>query len=113
MVVKRGYEQANEAGRNEAAATQRREHAWLQRDLARESGVSQNAIATLELGQREAQPRTVRRLAAALGVELRKLMEGSNDAYLVLPATVPGGRSSTPAPPPTNKQGADTPSPNS
>ena len=52
----------------------------MQRDLARESGVSQNAIATLELGQREAQPRTVRRLAAALGVEPRELMKGNNDA---------------------------------
>ena len=58
----------------------RREHAWSQRDLARESGVSQDAIARLELGQREAQPRTVRRLAAALGVEPRELMKGSNDA---------------------------------
>jgi transcriptional regulator with XRE-family HTH domain len=58
----------------------RREQAWSQRDLARESGVSQDAIARLELGQREAQPRTVRRLAAALGVEPRELMKGNNDA---------------------------------
>jgi transcriptional regulator with XRE-family HTH domain len=58
----------------------RREHAWSQRDLARESGVSQDAVARLELGQREAQPRTVRRLAAALGVEPRELMKGRNDA---------------------------------
>lgn len=58
----------------------RREHAWSQRDLARESGVSQDAIARLELGQREAQPRTLRRLAAALDVEPRELLKGSKDA---------------------------------
>ena len=58
----------------------RKEHAWSQRDLARESGVSQDAIARLELGQREAQPRTVRRLAAALGVEPPELMKGNDNA---------------------------------
>jgi transcriptional regulator with XRE-family HTH domain len=55
----------------------RKEHAWSQRDLARESGVAQDTITRLETGQREAQPRTVRRLAEALGVESRELMKGA------------------------------------
>ena len=58
----------------------RREHAWSQRDLARKSGVSQDAITRLETGQREAQPRTVRRLATALGVDPRQLMKRNSDA---------------------------------
>lgn len=58
----------------------RKERAWSQRDLARESGVAQDTITRLETGQREAQPRTVRRLAQSLEVEPRKLMKGSGDA---------------------------------
>jgi transcriptional regulator with XRE-family HTH domain len=58
----------------------RRERAWSQRDLARHSGVSQDTITRLETGQREAQPRTMRRLAEALGVEPRELMKRSSDA---------------------------------
>jgi transcriptional regulator with XRE-family HTH domain len=58
----------------------RKEHAWSQRDLARESGVAQDTITRLETGQREAQPRTVRRLAQALSVEPRELMKGSDNA---------------------------------
>ena len=58
----------------------RREHAWSQRALARQSGVSQDTITRLETGQREAQPRTMRRLAEALGVEPRELMKRSGDA---------------------------------
>jgi transcriptional regulator with XRE-family HTH domain len=58
----------------------RRERAWSQRDLARESGVSQDTITRLETGQREAQPRTVRRLADALNVEPRELMKGQDHA---------------------------------
>jgi transcriptional regulator with XRE-family HTH domain len=58
----------------------RRERAWSQRDLARQSGVSQDTITRLETGQREAQPRTMRRLAEALGVEPRELMKRSGDA---------------------------------
>ena len=54
----------------------RRGRAWSQRDLARESGVSQDTIARLETGRREAQPRTLRRLADALRVEPRELMKG-------------------------------------
>jgi transcriptional regulator with XRE-family HTH domain len=58
----------------------RREYAWSQRDLARESGVSQDTITRLETDQREAQPRTMRRLAETLGVEPRELMKRSSDA---------------------------------
>jgi transcriptional regulator with XRE-family HTH domain len=58
----------------------RRERAWSQRDLARRSGVSQDTITRLETSQREAQPRTTRRLAEALGVEPRELMKRSSDA---------------------------------
>ena len=58
----------------------RKAHAWSQRDLARESGVAKDTITRLETGQREAQPRTVRRLAEALGIEPRELMKGSDDA---------------------------------
>jgi DNA invertase Pin-like site-specific DNA recombinase len=47
-----------------------------------QSGASleQPAITRLETGQREAQPRTVRRLATALGVEPRQLMKRNSDA---------------------------------
>jgi transcriptional regulator with XRE-family HTH domain len=58
----------------------RRERAWSQRDLAGHSGVSQDTITRLETGQREAQPRTMRRLAEALGTEPRELMKRSGDA---------------------------------
>ncbi len=57
----------------------RRERAWSQRDLARQSGVSQDTITRLETGQREAQPRTMRWLAETLGVEPRELMKRSSD----------------------------------
>ena len=58
----------------------RRERALSQRDLAAASGVSQDTIARLELGQREAQPRTLRRLSEALDVAPRELMKGDEDA---------------------------------
>jgi transcriptional regulator with XRE-family HTH domain len=58
----------------------RMERAWSQRDLARESGVAQDTITRLETGKREAQPRTIRRLSEALGVQPRELMKGSDDA---------------------------------
>lgn len=46
------------------------------RDLGEASGVSHNTINKLELGQRPANASTVRKLADALGVEPRELMEG-------------------------------------
>ncbi len=43
------------------------------RELAEESGVSHQTIYRLEHGQGDAIPRTIRRLANALGVEPREL----------------------------------------
>jgi transcriptional regulator with XRE-family HTH domain len=46
------------------------------RELSNLSGVNYNAIWRIEVGRTGAQPRTVRRLAAALGVEPHELMKG-------------------------------------
>jgi len=54
----------------------RQERALSLRDLGRESGVAYDTISHLERGNREAQPRTVRRLAEVLGVEPHELMKG-------------------------------------
>jgi transcriptional regulator with XRE-family HTH domain len=53
----------------------RKERALSQRDLARTSGVGSVTISELERGVREAQPRTIRKLAEALGVEPKELMK--------------------------------------
>jgi transcriptional regulator with XRE-family HTH domain len=45
------------------------------RELANEAGVGHNTIYRIEHGQGNAHPRTVRRLAKALGVEPRELMK--------------------------------------
>ncbi len=53
------------------------------RELEEESGVSYNTIWRLENGYREARPSTIRKLAAALGVEASELViagEGGSDA---------------------------------
>jgi transcriptional regulator with XRE-family HTH domain len=52
----------------------RRECALSQQDLARMTGVAQSTLSALESGKRDAQPRTVRKLAETLGVEPRELM---------------------------------------
>jgi transcriptional regulator with XRE-family HTH domain len=52
----------------------RRVHALSLRDLARITGVAHDTISELETGKRQAQPRTIRKLADALGVEPRELM---------------------------------------
>jgi HTH-type transcriptional regulator, competence development regulator len=44
------------------------------RELEKESGVSYNTIWRLENGYREARPSTIRKLAAALGVEASELV---------------------------------------
>ena len=52
------------------------------RELEEESGVSYNTIWRLENGHRQARPSTIRKLAAALGVEASVLVapgEGSDD----------------------------------
>jgi transcriptional regulator with XRE-family HTH domain len=53
----------------------RREQALSQRDLSRITGIAHDSISQLETGKREAQPRTIRNLAEALGVEPRELMK--------------------------------------
>ncbi len=54
----------------------RRERALSQRDLSRMTGVAHDSISQLETGKREAQPKTIRKLAEALRVEPKELMEG-------------------------------------
>lgn len=49
--------------------------ALTQAELAEKSGVSRTTIATAEEGKNEPYPRTVRKLAAALGVKPADLME--------------------------------------
>ena len=53
----------------------RRERALSQRDLSRMTGVAFDTISRLETGKQEAQPKTIRKLAAALGVEPKELMK--------------------------------------
>ena len=59
----------------------RRRRVLTLRELEEESGVSYNTIWRIENGYREARPSTIRKLAAALGVEpqeLLKIEEGEN-----------------------------------
>ena len=49
------------------------------RELSDLSGVNYNAIWRIEVGRTGAQPRTVRRLAQALGVEPPELMKRDDD----------------------------------
>lgn len=50
------------------------------RELEEESGVSYNTIWRLENGHRQARPSTIRRLAAALGVEASELVVAREDS---------------------------------
>jgi transcriptional regulator with XRE-family HTH domain len=50
------------------------------RELANEAGVGHNTIYRIEHGQTNVLPRTVRRLAQALGVKPSELMKRSGDA---------------------------------
>ena len=52
----------------------REERALSMRELAERAGVRHQTIYRLEHGQHNAQPRTVRHLAEALGVEPRELL---------------------------------------
>ncbi len=54
----------------------RRDRALSQRELSRTTGVAFDTISRLETGKQRAQPRTIRKLADALGVEPRELMKG-------------------------------------
>ncbi len=53
----------------------RQEGALTMRELSERSGVSLDTILKLEHGDREARPGTLRKLAAALGVEPKELMK--------------------------------------
>jgi transcriptional regulator with XRE-family HTH domain len=57
----------------------RNEYPLTVRELAEMSGVSYDTITKVENGHREARPSTIRKLARALGVEPRELMEREND----------------------------------
>jgi HTH-type transcriptional regulator, competence development regulator len=52
----------------------RRDQALSQQDLSAATGVAQATVSDLEQGKRGARASTVRKLAAALGVEPRELM---------------------------------------
>ena len=54
----------------------RREQVLSLRDLEEKSGVSYNTIWRIEDGRQGAQPRTIRKLAEALGVKPSELLEG-------------------------------------
>ena len=53
----------------------RRVRALSQRELSRMTGMAFDTISRLETGKQRAQPRTIRKLADALGVEPRELMK--------------------------------------
>jgi transcriptional regulator with XRE-family HTH domain len=54
----------------------RRERALSLRDLSRMTGIAHDSISQLETGKRNAQPRTIRKLAEALGEQPKELMKG-------------------------------------
>ncbi len=56
----------------------RLDQAFSAQDLADRAGVNYRTILRLEHGQSEAQPRTLRKLAEALGVEPRELRGRTN-----------------------------------
>jgi transcriptional regulator with XRE-family HTH domain len=55
----------------------RQERALSLRELAEMTSIAFDTINKLELEKRDAQPRTIRKLAGALGVEPKELMKGS------------------------------------
>ena len=57
----------------------RQERALSLRELGKVSGVAFDTVNKLENEHREAQPRTLRKLAKALGVEPKELMKGDAD----------------------------------
>ncbi len=54
----------------------RRQKVLSMRELEERSGVSYNTIWRLETGKTGAQPRTIRKIAAALGVDASELVKG-------------------------------------
>ena len=57
----------------------RRERVLSLRELEEKSGVSYNTIWRLEDGRQGAHPRTIRKIARALGVEPAELLKGDTD----------------------------------
>ncbi len=57
----------------------RRQRVLSMRELEERSGVSYNTIWRLETGKTGAQPRTIRKIAGALGVDPAELVKGEND----------------------------------
>ena len=57
----------------------RRQRVLSMRELEEEAGVSYNTIWRLENGKTAAQPRTIRKIAQALGVEPRELIPREGD----------------------------------
>ncbi len=57
----------------------RRQKVLSMRELEEKSGVSYNTVWRLETGRTGAQPRTIRRLAEALGVEPVELLPEGDD----------------------------------
>ncbi len=57
----------------------RRQKVLSMRELEEASGVSYNTIWRLETGKTGAQPRTIRKIAAALGVDPSELVKGGSD----------------------------------
>lgn len=53
---------------------------FSQEELARRSGVSQGMISFAERGEKDLTVRMVKRLAAALGVKLEKLVQDDDEA---------------------------------
>jgi transcriptional regulator with XRE-family HTH domain len=47
--------------------------------MSRITGIAFDTISRLETGKQRAQPRTIRKLADALGVEPKELMKGVDD----------------------------------
>ncbi len=57
----------------------RRQRVLSMRELEERSGVSYNTIWRLETGKTGAQPRTIRKIATALGVDPAELVKGEKD----------------------------------
>jgi transcriptional regulator with XRE-family HTH domain len=55
-------------------------NALTQEELAEIAGLTSTAVARIERNESEPRMTTLRKLAAALGVEPRALIEGANDA---------------------------------
>jgi len=62
-------------GIGERLKEERLRNGWSQKDLAGESKTNVDTISGIETGQHEPRPSTLRKLARALGIEVRDLFE--------------------------------------